>query len=263
MKQLTEQQITDNWTDLRTIINNTFTGDRLEKLNKMYDDFEDRMIVAPASGKAAFHNAMVGGYVEHILHVVKMSQQIRDVWESNEAKINFTNEELIFAALHHDLGKVGDLEGNDYYIVQDNDWRVKNMGEIYTHNTDISTYMTVTDRSLFILQHYGIEMSEWEYLGLMLTDGLYEDANEKYLKGYNPAWKLKSNIAYILHQADMMATHTENDVWHRQDKKESIKVQKSVNNIKAAVDSEVKEKFNTESKDAKDIFNELFGEAKK
>ena len=54
MKQLTEQQITDNWKDLRTIINNTFSGDRLEKLNKMYDDFEDRMVVAPASAKKAF-----------------------------------------------------------------------------------------------------------------------------------------------------------------------------------------------------------------
>ena len=263
MKQLTEQQIQDNWKELRQIINDTFSGDRLEKLNKLYDDFEDRMVVAPASAKEAFHNAMVGGYVEHILHVIKMSQQIRDVWKSNGAEINFTNEELVFAALHHDLGKVGDLEGNDYYIIQDNEWRRKNMGEVYTHNEDISSYMTVTDRSLFILQHYGIEMTEWEYLGLMLTDGLYEDANEKYLKGYNPAWTLKSNIAYILHQADMMATHTEYDEWHRQDKKESEKVQKSVTNIKAAVDTEVKEKFNTKSTEAKDIFNELFGEAKK
>ena len=263
MKQLTEQQITGNWEKLRTIINNTFSGDRLERLNKMYDDLEDRMVVAPASAKKAFHNAMVGGYVEHILHVVEMSQQIRDLWESNGATINFTNEELIFAALHHDLGKIGDLEGNDYYIPQDNDWRVKNMGELYKHNEDITTYMNVTDRAMFILQHYGISMSEWEYLGLKLADGLYEDANEKYLKGYNPAWNLKSNIAYIVHQADMMATHTENDVWHREDKKESDKVKMSVNKIKDAVDNEVKEKFNTKSTDAKDIFNELFGEPKK
>ena len=153
MKQLTEQQITGNWKDLRTIINNTFSGDRLERLNKMYDDFEDRMVVAPASAKKAFHNAMVGGYVEHILHVINMSKQIKDVWISNGAMINFTDEELIFAAMHHDLGKIGDLEGNDYYIIQDNDWRVKNMGEVYTHNENISSYMNVTDRSLFILQH--------------------------------------------------------------------------------------------------------------
>ena len=39
--------------------------------------------------------------------------------------------------------------------------------------------------------------------------------------------------------------------------------EKSVNKIKKAVDNEVKEKFNTKSSDAKDIFNELFGEAKK
>jgi len=136
------------------------------------------------------------------------------------------------------------------------------MGELYKHNEDITTYMNVTDRAMFILQHYGISMSEWEYLGLKLADGLYEDANEKYLKGYNPAWNLKSNIAYIVHQADMMATHTENDVWHREDKKESDKVKMSVNKIKDAVDNEVKEKFNTKSTDAKDIFNELFGEKK-
>jgi len=60
----------------------------------------------------------------------------------------------------------------------------------------------------------------------------------------------------------MMATHTEYDEWHREDKKESAKVQKSVNKIKEAVDTEVKEKFNTKTTDAKDIFNELFGEKK-
>ena len=167
MKQLTEKQITSNWTDLRTIINNTFTGDRLEKLNKMYDDLEDRMVVAPASGKAAFHNAMVGGYVEHILHVVNMSQQIRDTWESNGATINFTNEELVFAALHHDLGKVGNLE-HDYYVPQESDWHVKNRGEIFTHNPELQ-YMTVTDRACWILGHFEIPMTEWEYIGLRLT----------------------------------------------------------------------------------------------
>ena len=59
-----------------------------------------------------------------------------------------------------------------------------------------------------------------------------------------------------------MATHIEGNQWDRGDKVESEKVQKSVTNIKQAVDSEVKEKF-TKSTDAKDIFNELFGEATK
>ena len=258
MKQLNEKQIQQNWTDLRTIINNTFEGERLEKLNKMYDYFEDRMVMAPASGRAHFHNAMVGGYVEHILHVVSNAQEIRDVWEKNGATINFTNEELVFAALHHDLGKVGNLE-HDYYVPQESDWHRKNRGEIFTHNSELQ-YMTVTDRSCWILQHFQIPMTEWEFIGLRLTDGLYEEG--KYYMGYNPDFGLRSNIAYILHQADMMATHIEGNQWDRGDKVESEKVQKSVTNIKQAVDSEVKEKF-TKSTDAKDIFNELFGEATK
>jgi len=260
MKQLNEQQIQDNWKELRGIINETFSGDRLDKLNKMYDYFETRMCMAPASGKAHFHNAMVGGYVEHILHVVKFSQQVRDVWEQNGAEINFTNEELIFAALHHDLGKIGDLE-HDYYIPQESDWHRKNQGSIFTHNPELQ-YMVVTDRAFFLLQHFGIKMSEWEYIGLMLTDGMYEEANKKYLTSFNPDFRLKSNIAYILHQADMMATHIESDQWRLEDKVESKKVEQSVSKIKKAVDNEVKEKF-TKSTDAKDIFNELFGEPKK
>ena len=135
------------------------------------------------------------------------------------------------------------------------------MGEIFTHNKELQ-YMTVTDRACWILQHFGISMTQWEFIGLRLTDGLYEEANEKYLKGYNPDFGLRSNIAYILHQADMMATHIESDQWRAGDEVESEKVQKSVSKIKEAVDTEVKEKF-TKSTDAKDIFNELFGEPKK
>ena len=157
MKQLTEQQITSNWDKLRGIINDTFSGERLEKLNKMYDYFEDRMVVAPASGRAHFHNAMVGGYVEHILHIVKFSQELRDIWEKNGATINFTNEELVFAALHHDLGKIGDLE-NDYYIPEESDWHRKNQGKIYTPNPKLQ-YMNVSDRSLWLLQKFDIKLN--------------------------------------------------------------------------------------------------------
>ena len=242
MKQLTEQQIQDNWLKLRGIINDTFDGERLEKLNTMYDYFEDRMVVAPASAKEHYHNACVGGYVEHVIHIVEMSQQVRDLWLQNGADINFTNEELIFAALHHDLGKVGDLE-HDYYIPQDSDWHRKNRGEIYKHNPALQ-YMKVPDRGLWLLQHYGVKVTDKEYIGIKLTDGLYDDANKAYLMSYNPDYNLRSNMAYILHQADMMATHIEFDQWKRGDNVEeptNTKVPKTKNEQKQ-VDN-LKQKF--------------------
>ena len=149
MKELSIEQIEHNWKKLRDTIENTFDGDRLINLNKMYDYFEDRMCMAPASGKEHYHYAHVGGYVEHILHIIDYSQQIKGTWEKNGAIINFTDEELIFAAMHHDLGKVGDLD-HDYYIPNDSDWHRKNQGSIFKHNPEIE-YMTVTDRALWLL----------------------------------------------------------------------------------------------------------------
>ena len=178
MKQLTAEQIQENWYQLRNLITNTFDGSRLEQLNVMYDYFEDRMCMAPASGKEQFHYAHVGGYVEHVLHVVDCALKITNLWQSEGATINFTTEEVIFAAMHHDLGKVGDMD-HDYYVPQESEWHRKNRGEIFTHNGNLS-YMTVTDRAVFLLNQFGLVMSENEYIGLRLTDGLYEEANKSY-----------------------------------------------------------------------------------
>tara|TARA_Y100000004_G_scaffold16179_1_gene16803 strand:+ start:1305 stop:2078 length:774 start_codon:yes stop_codon:yes gene_type:complete len=256
MKELTPKQIQYNWEQLRSLINNTFEGERLEKLNKMYDHFEDRMCVAPASGTEHFHSAHVGGYVEHVLHVVDLALKFTNVWEADGATIDFTVEEIIFAALHHDLGKVGDLE-EDYYIPQESEWHRKNRGEIFTHNPKLN-YMTVTDRAIFLLNHFGLDMSEKEYIGIRLTDGLYEEANKKYYITYTPGNTLKTNIAYILHQADMAASHIEHDEWKQSQIREEIKVEKKVENIKKAVTME--ETSDQLSQKSKDLFDELFGE---
>ena len=256
MKQLTEKQILGNWTKLRDIITSTFEGDRLENLNKMYDHFEDRMCMAPASGKEHFHYAHVGGYIEHVLHIIDYSKQLKGVWEGNGATINFTDEELIFAAMHHDLGKVGDLE-HDYYVPNESEWHRKNQGAIYTHNKELQ-HMTVTDRAIFLLGHFRIPMSESEYIGLRLTDGMYEEANKAYYISYQPERQLRSNIAYILHQADMMATHIEYDEWKRSEEQEDVKVQGRVDNIKKAVT--MKETSEQLNKKSKDLFDELFGD---
>ena len=257
MKELSIKEIEHNWKKLRDIIENSFDGNRLINLNKMYDYFEDRMCMAPASGKEHYHYAHVGGYVEHVLHIIDYALQIKGTWEKNGATINFTDEELIFAAMHHDLGKVGDLE-HDYYIPNDSDWHRKNQGMLFKHNPKIE-YMTVTDRALWLLQHFGVSMTQNEFIGLRLTDGMYEEANKSYYVAYQTERQLRSNIAYILHQADMLATHVEYDEWKRGELQEEQKVEKSVEKIKEAVTTEeVSEQLSEKSKD---LFNELFGDA--
>ena len=248
MKELTPEQIQENWEKLIQIVKDTFEegSERREKLLNMYHYFEERMCMAPASGKEHFHNCHAGGYVEHVIHVTNSALQIKEVWENNGANINFTDEELVFAALHHDLGKVGDL-AEDYYTPNDSDWHRKNQGLIYKHNGNLQ-FMTVTDRACWILQHFGVVMTENEYLGLRLTDGMYEEANKSYYVSYQKERQLKSNIAYILHQADMMASKIENDFWKRGDYA-----------IKEVKKEEVKVKTE-QSTAANQAFKELFGE---
>jgi hypothetical protein len=102
--------------------------------------------------------------------------------------------------------------------------------------------MKVPDRGLWLLQHYGVKVTDKEYIGIKLTDGLYDEANKSYLMSYNPDYNLRSNMAYILHQADMMATHIEFDQWNRNDEVVNTKVpktkdeQKQVDNLKQKFD---------------------------
>ena len=69
MKQLTEEQLLGNWNKLLQLVEDTFEGERKERLLEMYKFFEDRMVVAPASGKEEYHYCYAGGYVNVTEHV--------------------------------------------------------------------------------------------------------------------------------------------------------------------------------------------------
>ena len=110
---LDEKQIDDNWLTLMDIIDKEFDGDRRIKLNEMYTFFQDRMMMMPASSFEHFHNCFAGGYVDHIIRVIKFDIEKYDKWNRLGSDCSsYEREELIFAALNHDLDKVGtqDLE---------------------------------------------------------------------------------------------------------------------------------------------------------
>ena len=243
MKKLNETQLKENWDKLINLVSETFSGERKEKLLKMYDYFESRMMFTPGSGTAHFHNCFIGGYVEHVLHITKIARKLFVDYKELGAHIDYTEEEVIFAALHHDLGKVGDLE-NDYYVPNDSKWHIENQGKYYKRGKDLN-FMTVTDRAIYLLNHFGITMSENEYLALRLTDGMYEEANKTYLMQYLDENKVKSNLPILLHQADMLASRIEYENWKYQDetisKPEPVKIvnkqeQKKVDSMKQAFD---------------------------
>lgn len=208
---LNEKQIHDNWTRFRELVNTEFSGERKDRLNEMYDHFEERMVLTPAAGKEHFHNAFPGGYVDHVLRVINLAQKEAELWEQNGAMINFTREELIFSAMHHDLAKVGNLE-HDYYVPNDSQWHREKQGTIYKFNEDLIN-MPSWMRTFFLLQHFGIKMTEFEMIAIQCTDGLYSADTETILKQHEAAKQLRTNLPIIMHHADMLASRIEYDRW--------------------------------------------------
>lgn len=184
--------------------------ERVDALLRMYEDFKERVITAPVSGKLNFHNAFEGGYIDHILRVVQCAKYMKRLYEKMGGIIDFTDDELVFAAIHHDLGKLGTLE-EPYYIPQESEWHRNKLLEVYKHNED-RQYMTPSDATFYTLQLYGVKMTQNEMIATKLTDGLYADENAKYLEQYHAGpFPMRCNLFSILHWADHMSAKVEND----------------------------------------------------
>lgn len=209
---LNDKQIQENFDEFIAFIEKTFIGERKERMLHMYSENElgTEAAVAPASMMESWHLAHPGGYLQHIMNVVKNSFGAKKLWGFAGANIDFTDEEMVFCALHHDLGKLGDDTGS-YYKPQDQDW-LRKKGEVYRMNPNIQ-YMEVTDRAVYNLQRYGIKYGWKEYLGMKLADGMYNEAAEKYLKVFRPELRLKTNLPLVIHLADYISCRAEQDSW--------------------------------------------------
>ena len=76
-------------------------------------------------------------------------------------------------------------------------------------------FMKVPDRSIFLLQEFGVAFSENEYLAIKLHDGLYSKGNESYLMAGLPEFSLKTDLPILLHHSDHLATLIEGNLQHQ------------------------------------------------
>ncbi len=213
---MTESQLNENYDYFMDFVKEKFTGDRREKLLNLYSEsrYGLQLCTAPASGKSNFHCAFPGGYIIHIMNVEKATRGIQKVFEAMGGTIDYTEEERIFSALHHDLGKLGDEEFGAYYLVQTDDWRLKKLDEVYKLNNN-SPPWNVTDRTLYILQKDGIAMTWKETLATKLSDGVFAEKNMPYFKAPEG---FKTTLPYIIHWGDWIACRAEKCVWETETK---------------------------------------------
>ena len=255
--KLTAEQIQSNWKKFNSNISKYITGDRKQKLLDFYKKYEERIILMPASHKKEYHNAFPGGYVEHVNRVVQAALAISELWDTFGADTQtYTKEELVFSAINHDLGKMGD-ENHESYIPQTDKWRKDKLGEDYMFNKQVP-FASVPDRGLFMLQSHGVQYTFNEMLAIQTHDGLYDDANKKYLFAFQPEQKPRTSLPYILHQADLMAARIEFEREWLPKFKNSVPPQEENFTLKETKKS-TKDKAlsQLESKGLKDLFDKL------
>jgi hypothetical protein len=205
---LTAEQIKNNWDILISKIDAYIAEPRCTQLKEFYEKYQERIALMPASYKKEYHNAFPGGYVDHVIRVIDGAIKINNVWkEMGVDQGTYTTEELVFSALNHDLGKIGD-ENHESYIPQTDQWRKDKLGEDYMFN-DALAFASVPDRSLFLLQQNNIQYTFNEMVAIQTHDGIYDEGNKKYLATFNPGQKPRTSLPYILHQADLMASRIE------------------------------------------------------
>lgn len=131
---------------------------RADKLLGLVDVLEENIMTAPSSTRTEYHGAFPGGLVDTSLNVLKTMGSLNKVYEAG-----IDAESLVVTGLFYDIGKSGTEKG-PYYIPKRSDWH-NQQGIMYEINPKLVP-MTPANRSLFLLQGFGVWLTEEEHYAI-------------------------------------------------------------------------------------------------
>jgi hypothetical protein len=187
-----------------TLIDEIEDAERRDKLNDIFDHIGERFFTAPASGRVTYHNCFPGGLAEHSLRVYRL---LKTMTEELEGMDNISHDSVIIVSLLHDLGKIGSVGGDPYYIAQENSWHQEKLGEYYKVNENM-LYLGVAQRSLRLLTDFRFVLTEEEYQSILIKDGMYSESNKEFRNK-------ECKLGLLLHHADMIASKLEEEKYLR------------------------------------------------
>jgi len=162
-------------------------------INKLLDELGERLVMCPASPREDQHGCYPGGLIEHGLETTAMMRKLKDAYA-----LDIPVSSILKVGLLHSVGKVGDLT-HDYFVDQPSDWHREKLGQLYKYNEEIPK-MSVSHRTLFLLQHFGVILTGDEWLAIQLAAGFHFEENRFYV-GSEPT------LALVLQQAKHAVIH--------------------------------------------------------
>jgi len=133
-----------------------------ENVSKIVDQFGQRILTGSFSQREKEPFCGIGGLVEYSLELAKSANNI-----SKALNYDLNKSSIIKCSLLTILGRVGTIH-EDRFIETKSEWHKEKLGQYYDWNENCPKYQ-VNDMTLFIIQHYGINLSwdEWQTLSLL------------------------------------------------------------------------------------------------
>jgi len=186
--KLTDDEIIDLYKELDAYIDEYLEEKQARKVFALMKKYEDQILTAPASTRTTYHGAYPGGWLVHVLNVIRFALETHGVWETMGLDIDFTKEDIVLVSALSFFGKLG-LDEEPYYIMHPQfstrfkarTKKVKAYWEtiLYTVNENLP-YMKVPELTLHILQKEGIELSLDQHLAIKLSEGIFDESNKVY-----------------------------------------------------------------------------------
>jgi len=165
--------------DFDTVKNNWETYEKLcgrlsdHNITSLLEHLGERLITTPNSTHDSDTGCYAGGLIQMSLEVTSNMRKISSTFD-----LDIPISSILKVGLLHEIGKVGTLE-NNLFVEQDSDWHREKLGQCYKYNEDV-VKATVPDRTLFLLQHFGVILTPDEFYAIRLSQGAQHDENRFY-----------------------------------------------------------------------------------
>jgi hypothetical protein len=157
---MNEESIKEAWESYLRLVSK-IGGDRGAAAVVMVESLEDRLPFCPAEPRTDSPGHYPGGLIEQALVVTKGMKKMNDGFT-----FDVPTETILIVGLFHEIGKVGSINPPEpYFIDEDSSWHREKLGAFYKHNDRLAK-LSVPERSLLMLQHFGVQLTEDEWTAI-------------------------------------------------------------------------------------------------
>jgi len=173
---MNERELTEIWTSYTKLAEKIGRGDGT---SRMLDELGERILMCPAEPRNDCPGCGPGGLVQQAILISKGMKKIND-----SLSLNVPTESILVAGLFHEVGKIGTID-TPYFLPEEEGWKRDKLGSFYKIN-DMISKTSVSERSLYLLQHYGVRLDEHEFMAIRGPNRTAEWADSRLFPSQDP-----------------------------------------------------------------------------